>query len=114
MYRSFTGIKILFLIFDLKWAGESNLSYSFFIVFSLNFFFYLDNYPRIFLKHPTADRVQNISFAKPIQGKIVTLSPGGEHVSWKQLRFLEVEVYNGPLIGKRYILLFLVSWLYLM
>ena len=54
----------------------------------------------MFLKHPTADRVQNISFAKPIEGKIVTLSPGGELVSWKQLRFLEVEVYNGPLIGK--------------
>ena len=36
-----------------------------------------------------------------MEGEIVNLSPGGEIVSWKQLRFLEVEVYNGPLIGKQ-------------
>ena len=47
------------------------------------------------LEHPTNDRVQNISFAKPVEGRVVTLKSGESN----ELSFLEVEVYNGPLAG---------------
>ena len=51
------------------------------------------------LNHPTNARVQNITLPKSTKGRVITLQlPAGQE---RELRFREVEVYNGELLGKR-------------
>ena len=47
------------------------------------------------LNHPRNDRVQNMTLPKRTRGRIVSLRLPGK----KELRFREVEVYNGALLG---------------
>ena len=51
------------------------------------------------LKRPTNAIVQNITLPKSTKGRVVTLQlPAGQE---REVRFREVEVYNGELLGKR-------------
>ena len=48
------------------------------------------------LRYPTKERVQSILLPKNTNGRVVTLHLPGR----KDLRFREVEIYNGALPGK--------------
>ena len=50
------------------------------------------------LTYPTKKRVQSIVLPKNTNGRVVTLYLPGR----KDLRFREVEIYNGALPGKRF------------
>ena len=50
------------------------------------------------LTYPTKDSVQTITLPEKTTGRTVSLLLPGK----KEMRFREVEVYNGPLLGKHY------------
>ena len=50
------------------------------------------------LTHPTKDGVQTITLPEKTTGRTVSLLLPGK----KEMSFREVEVYNGPLLGKYY------------
>ena len=57
---------------------------------------------RVFtLEHPTRERVQNFTLPRQTEARVVTIKlPPATSKEGKELRFREVEIYNGPLYGK--------------
>ena len=119
-----TQYSFKFLALVAKTLGEAKepvkslwfkLSIEFFRLFNIYFIFYLfpfllDSSKLIWngkppkgklvftLTHPTKDGVQTITLPKKTTGRTVSLLLPGK----KEMSFREVEVYNGPLLGKHY------------